>query len=203
MKNVVIGASWFLTLNYCEYKFYLQKVLNIKLPQTETMLKGSFIHKQKEEKFLEKAEIGTWKEFLESEELTISREVSLQKQIGDVLLMGIIDEIAIDKFSISIIDDKPKSYIYDSLKKQVFAYCFLFKQNFPSHKKIYGILRNRDSSEIMWKEEYSKNSEELFLTDFHRMRNVLFENEIAVPTENPRKCMACQYKSLCKHSLAK
>src|SRR3989344_6360325 len=116
MKSLVIGASWFLTHGYCEYKTYLERVLHVVVPETEAMVAGSFIHKNKEEAFLKEADIGTWDEFLKSEQLTITKEVALQKNIGDVLLMGIIDEVAIDKDSIYIIEDKPRAYPFSSVK---------------------------------------------------------------------------------------
>ena len=200
---MIIGASWFLTHGYCEYKLYLQKVLKIEMPKTQQMLHGISVHKKKETTFLEKAEVSTWKEFLESEKLTISKEVQLQKQIGDMLLQGIVDEIAIDKSFIKIIDDKPNAYPFDSIKRQIIAYCYLFKENFETNKKIFAVLRDRDLNKIVWEQEYNKEVEnDLFLT-YHRIRKILLKEEEPIPTDNPNKCVACQYNEVCENSLVK
>ena len=201
MKSLVIGASWFLTHGYCEYKFYLEKVLHVAVPENEAMVAGSFIHKFKEEEFLKEADIGTWDEFLQSEQLTITKEVALQKKIGDVLLMGVIDEIVIDKDSICIIEDKPKAYPFSSVKRQIAAYCHLFKENFSSSKKLIGVLRDRDSSEIVWQHEYNIDLEKDFILAFHRLRRILLHEEEPVPTENYNKCKMCRFNKICEHSL--
>ncbi|MFH1592525.1 MAG: CRISPR-associated protein Cas4 [Candidatus Woesearchaeota archaeon] len=203
MRDVVIGASWFLTQGYCEYKLYLEKVLGVTVPKTQEMLVGSAIHKRKEVDFLKKAEAGTWDDFLKSEELTISKEVSLKKRIGDALVLGIVDEIAIDKDSIFIIDDKPRAKPFNSVKRQITAYCYIFKESFPSSKKLYAVLRDRDSNEIAWKVEYGKELEEDFLLAFHRIRKVLLKEEEAIPTSNSNKCRACQLNQVCERSLVK
>ena len=127
MKTLVIGASWFLVHDYCEYKVYLQKVLRIHVPETEAMTEGLLVHQIKEEEFIKEAELGTWEELLSAEQLTITREVFLQKNIGDVVLLGKVDEIASDKDAIYIIEDKPRAYPFSSVKRQIAAYCFLFK----------------------------------------------------------------------------
>jgi len=201
MKSLVIGASWFLTHGYCEYKTYLERVLHVVVPETEAMVAGSFIHKNKEEAFLKEADIGTWDEFLKSEQLTITKEVALQKNIGDVLLMGIIDEVAIDKDSIYIIEDKPRAYPFSSVKRQIAAYCYLFKEHFPSSKNLVGVLRNRDSDKIVWQHEYNKEIENDFLLVFHRLRRILLCEEEPIPTENHNKCKMCRFNKICEYSL--
>ncbi|MEK6826517.1 MAG: CRISPR-associated protein Cas4 [Nanoarchaeota archaeon] len=203
MGDLFIGASWFLTQGYCEYKLYLEKVLKLKAPDTPEMLSGLMIHKDKENKFLEEAEIGTWEEFLKSEKLTSSREVSLKKRIGDVTGCGVVDEIAIDKDSIMIIDDKPNARPFNSIIMQISAYCFLFKETFASHKKVYALLRDRDSTKVVWQNEFDKEMEMKFLTAFHRMRNILIGEEDPVPTTNPNKCRACKFNNICENSLAR
>ena len=203
MNPLFIGASWFLTQGYCEYKLYMQKVLRIPLPKTQQMIQGSFIHKQKEEEFLKKAELTSWEDFLKSEELTIAKEVELQKNIGDTKFLGIVDEIAIDKEKIKIIDDKPNAYPYDSTKRQIIAYCYLFKENFQSNKTIIAALRDRDSNEIVWQQEFSKEIEKDFLLSYHRMRRLLLKQDDPIPTKNPNKCKVCQFNKMCGHSLIK
>ena len=202
MKERKIGASWFIVQGYCEYKLYLQKVLGLELPKTQEMMLGSEIHENKEKEFLEKAKEGTWEDFLKAEELTITKEVFFEQKIGDIILLGKVDEIAIDKDSITIIDDKPRAFPYNGTKNQLLAYCYLFKEQFkPLQKKLSAALRNRDTNQIVWEQEFDKSSEEQFFTTFHRLRNVLLEKEEPVPTTNKNKCQACQFNQMCKFSL--
>jgi len=167
------------------------------------MIRGTLVHEQKEQSFLEKAELITWKDFLESEKLAVTKEFFLSSKIGDVNLLGKIDEIAIDKDSIHIIDDKPRAYPYDSTKRQIFAYCYMFKDNFKSKKQLYATLRDRDTNEIKWKQEFDPNLEKEFFLAFHRIRKILLKQEEPIPTTNPKKCMACQFNKICEKSLVK
>ena len=201
MNFLVIGASWFAIHGYCEYKLYLDKILKIKIPETEEMVLGSYVHKEKEEEFLKKAEIGTWEEFLKAEKLTIAKEVALKKQIGDTILLGIIDEIAIDKDFIYIIDDKPNAFPFNSIKKQLSAYCYLFKENFESNKRLFAALRDRDKNVIVWQEEYEKELEKDFLSAFHRIRKIILREEEPIPTNNANKCFKCRFNRTCEKSL--
>lgn len=204
---MIISASWFTSHGYCEYKFFLEKVLRIEVPRTQEMIYGSKIHKDKENTFLEKAEEMTWREFLEAETPTITKEVEFEKQLGDVLLLGRVDEIKSDKSGIYIIDDKPNPKPYNSNKLQLYAYCFLFKETFNNllNKPIISILRNRDTNEIVWYQEFNKDQENEFFEAFHRLRSVLLKNEEPIPTTNPNKCKACIYNklNLCDKSLAR
>ncbi len=200
--NLKIGASWFQSYGYCEYKFYLHKVLGIDLEITKKVNEGTLIHTNKEKEFIKVAEPISWNKFLESEELTITKEVNFDNQIGDVILLGKIDEIAIDKEKILIIDDKPKAFPNESTRLQLYAYCYLFKEKFKEIRKpIFAVLRERDSNRIVWQKEYSKLEEDEFFREFHRMKNILLGLEDPLPTDNSNKCKACQFKYNCKYSL--
>ncbi|MEK6951615.1 MAG: PD-(D/E)XK nuclease family protein [Nanoarchaeota archaeon] len=203
----IVSASWFTSHGYCEYKFFLEKVLKIEVPRTKEMVYGSKIHKDKEIIFLEKAEEMTWKEFLEAEIPTITKEVEFEKQFGDILLLGRVDEIKSDKTGIYIIDDKPNPKPYNSNKLQLYAYCLLFKETFSNilNKPIFSILRNRDTNEIVWSQKFNKDQENEFFEVFHRLRSILLKKEEPIPTTNPNKCKACVYNklNLCDRSLAK
>jgi len=200
----VVGASWLQSLNYCEYKFYLHKVKGIELIITKKIKEGTEIHLAKEQEFIKEAKPATWLEFLDSEELTIAKEVNLDKQIGDIILLGKVDEIAVDKDKIQIIDDKPRAFPYEATKLQIYAYCYLFKEKFKEYPKpIIATLRDRDSNKIVWQQPFSKKEEEQFFHSFHRMRSILFQKEDPIPTKNPNKCRACQFKDTCEYSLVK
>jgi len=202
---MIISASWFTSHGYCEYKFFLEKVIKIEVPRTQEMIYGSKIHKDKEEIFLEKAEEITWKQFLEAETPIITKEVEFEKQFGDVLLLGRVDEIKSDSSGIYILDDKPNPKPYISNKLQLYAYCLLFKETFKDllNKPIFSILRNRDTNEIVWSQKFDKNQENEFFEAFHRLRSILLKKEEPIPTTNPNKCNACVYNKLklCDRSL--
>lgn len=200
----VVGASWLQSLGYCEYKFYLHKVKGIELKITKKIQEGTDIHETKEQEFIKEATPTTWKEFLQSKEPTITKEADFDKQIGDIILLGKIDEIAVDKEKIQIIDDKPRAFPYDATKLQIYAYCYLFNEKFKEQPKpIFATLRDRDTNKIVWQQKFSKTEEEHFFQKFHRMRSILFQKEDPVPTKNPNKCRACQFKDSCEFSLVK
>jgi len=166
------------------------------------MIIGHRIHAEKEQTFLEKAEETTWEQFLASEKLTITKEIYLDWKIGDIKLVGKVDEIAVDAQKIQVIDDKPKAYPYDSVKSQIFAYCYLFKESFkPLQKTLIATLRDRDTNKLIWQQEFNKESEEKFFIKFHRLRAVLLKKEEPISTKNQKKCQACQFKDSCKFSL--
>jgi len=197
----VIGASWLATHEYCEYKLYLDKILKIRVPESEEMVIGRLIHQEKEGEFLKWAEPGTWEEFLKAEELTIAREVALKKQIGNTIISGVIDEIAIDKDFIYIIDDKPNAFPFNTVKKQLSAYCYLFKENFSSSKKLFAVLRDRDRKMVVWQKEYDGKLEEEFFIAFHRIRKIILLEEEPIATDNPNKCLKCRFNKVCEKSL--
>ena len=200
----IVGASWFQNFGYCEYKFYLHKVKGFEVEVTKKIQEGSEIHEKKEKEFLKEATPITWLDFLKSEELAITKEVDFDRQIGDVILLGKIDEIAVDKEKIQIIEDKPNAFPYDATKLQIYAYCFLFNEKFKEQPKpILAVLRNRDTNQIVWEQIYSKKEEALFFSTFHRLRSILLQQEEPIPTKNPNKCKSCQFKDKCEYSLAK
>mgnify|MGYP001576163477 CR=1 FL=1 len=203
MERKRVNASWFISFGYCEYKFYLEQVKGYGVIPTKAMILGKIIHAEKEKEFLKKSYETTWAEFLASEERTITKELLLSKQIGDIILTGKIDEIAIDRDAIHIIDDKPGKKFYDSARAQLFAYCYLFKETFEQEKPILAFIRNRDTHEIVWQQQFNKESEESFLLTFHRLRKVLLEEEDPIPTTNPKKCLSCSFNQQCQFSLVK
>lgn len=203
INPITIGASWLQSLDYCEYKFYLHKVKGFEVEITKRIQEGTNIHTKKEQDFLKESAPTTWKNFLQSEELTITREVDFDKQIGDIVLFGRIDEIAIDKTNIHIIDDKPRAFPYNGTKLQLFTYCYLFKEKFKEQPKtIIATLRDRDTNKIVWEQEFSREQENKFFEAFHRMRSILLQKEEPIPTKNSNKCRSCQFKDSCKFSLA-
>ena len=203
IKPKPVGASWLQSLGYCEYKFYLHKVKGIEVEITKQIQEGREIHELKEQEFIKEAIPVTWQEFLDSKELTITKEVDFYKQIGDILLLGKIDEIGVDKDKIQIIDDKPRPFPYNATKLQIYAYCYLFKERFKEQPKpLIAILRDRDTNQVVWQQKFAMEEEKEFLEAFYRMRSILLEKEEPIPTKNPNKCRACQFRNVCEFSLA-
>jgi len=208
LQKPQINASWFGSHEYCEWKWYLENVLKEKVPITRSMAIGKEIHQIKEDKFKEVAIPSTPKEFLESKFYTITKEILLRKEFNDFILVGKIDELGVDADSLYVIDDKPRAKPYLGPKRQIWAYCILInefvKENHPKHsgKKIISILRDRDTNEEVWKEEFSEDNQKEVLDVIDRMLS-LFRKEIE-PEANiiPAKCRACilHKNNTCKFS---
>ena len=204
MSNIPISASWLNDHDYCEYKFYRKHVLKEEIPRTSAMVVGSKVHEQKEEKFLEIATQSTMDEFLDSKKYTITKELYLEHIFDDFVLKGKIDEIGIDENNVYIIDDKPNAKPYEGTLRQIWAYCTLFKKNYPGvNKTLLGVLRDRDTNIEVWKKPFlSKDS-----FDVHRalLRIKLLFKGYATPLPNtvPQKCGACILHKLnrCEYSL--
>ena len=104
MNNNRIAVSWLLTHGFCEYKFFLQFVVGIKIAPSVEMHIGSIVHESKEKEFLETAIPSDWKSFLASSDYTITKEILLNTKFETNVLIGKIDEIAVDKNGIYIIE---------------------------------------------------------------------------------------------------
>ena len=201
-----ISASWFVTYGYCEYKFYLQYVLKVKAPITPAMQVGAQIHAKKEEQFLKTAVPIIWDDFLKSSEYAFTKEVQLRNKFENNVILGKVDEVGVDRDGIYIIEDKPHPRLFDGTKMQIFAYCFMFKRTFSEKtaKPIYAILRDRDTNEEVWKEQFGIKNESSFTTTITRIKKILQNEENPIPTQNPNKCAACIMNKInaCKFSLA-
>ncbi|MBI2670878.1 PD-(D/E)XK nuclease family protein [Candidatus Woesearchaeota archaeon] len=207
MNNHIISVSSLLTHGYCEYKYYLQYVIKVKVPITVKMKIGTYVHLKKEEAFLEQAVPTSWTEFLDSKEYVITKEVPLKTKFENTLLIGRVDEICTDKDGIYIIEDKPGARPFDSFKNQIFAYCYIFKRNFSEKtaKSIYAVLRDRDTNKEVWKEQFNLKNEFILIDILNRIKKILNKEIEPVPTDNPNKCRACimNEQNICPYSLAK
>ena len=140
MEKPVIKASWFGSHDYCEYKWYLENVLKEEAPILKTMIVGKEIHQIKEYEFRKIASPATMKEFLDSKKYTITKEISLRKEFSEFILVGRLDELAVDENYIYVIDDKPKAKLWLGNKRQIWAYCILvkdlIKNKYPQHALV-------------------------------------------------------------------
>ena len=192
--------SWLNQQGYCEYQIYLQYMKGIKTPETKAMQKGTDIHNQLEEKFLESAEPATFDEVVETskESPTITRECLVISP--DDGISGFIDEIWMTPTEIVIIDDKPGSKAFPSTINQVRAYCLAFKNMCDDERPIRGALRQRGTDNIFWSEDFDKNVEKEIRFTIKRMHSLFCGQKPFMSTKNPNKCRSCRYKDYCKES---
>ena len=192
--------SWLNQQGYCEYQIYLQYMKGIKTPETKAMQKGTDIHNQLEEKFLESAEPATFDEVVETskETPTITRECFVISP--DDGIRGFIDEIWMTPTEIVIIDDKPGSKAFPSTINQVRAYCLAFKNMCDDERPIRGALRQRGTDNIFWSEDFDKNIEKEIRFTIKRMHSLFCGQKPFMATKNPNKCRSCRYNDYCKES---
>ena len=190
--------SWLNQQGYCEYQIYLQYMKGIKTPETKAMKKGTDVHNQLEEKFLESAEPATFEEVLEisKEESTLTRECFVISP--DDGIRGFIDEIWMTPTEIIIIDDKPGSKAFPSTINQVRAYCLAFKKMSNDERPIKGALRQRGTDNIFWIEEFDKDREKEILFTINRMHSLFDGQKPFMATKNPNKCKSCRYNDCCE-----
>jgi len=204
-KKIVIKASWLGSMDYCEYKWYLENVMGVPLPVTKAMTVGTNKHAKKEAEFLEVATPTTMQEFLKSTKYTITKEITLSKEFDDFILIGKLDELAIDAQNVYVIDDKPRAYPWPGVKLQLYAYCVLFEENFKGlNKKIIAVLRNRDTNDEVWNNKFTDTERSKTFEVLNRIKS-LFEQKVEpIPSTNPRKCQACvlHKQKKCEHSAA-
>ena len=134
--------SWLNQQGYCEYQIYLQYMKGIKTSPTSAMLKGTGIHNELEEKFIETATPATFDEVVEMSktEATISRECFVISPRDGI--RGFIDEIWMKPTEIVIIDDKPGTRAFPSTINQVRAYCLAFKSMTNDERPIFSGVKN-------------------------------------------------------------
>ncbi|MBE6504305.1 MAG: CRISPR-associated protein Cas4 [Methanobrevibacter millerae] len=192
--------SWLNQQGYCEYQIYLQYMKGIKTPESKAMKKGTDVHNQLEEKFLESAEPATFEEVLEisKEESTLTRECFVISP--DDGIRGFIDEIWMTPTEIIIIDDKPGSKAFPSTINQVRAYCLAFKKMSNDERPIKGALRQRGTENIFWIEEFDKDREKEILFTINRMHSLFDGQKPFMATKNPNKCKSCRYNDCCEES---
>ena len=190
--------SWLNQQGYCEYQIYLEYMKGIKTPETESIKKGTSIHNELEEKFIESATPATFDEVVEmsKSEGTISRECFVISV--DDGIRGFIDEIWMKPTEIVIIDDKPGTRAYPSTINQVRAYCLAFKNMTHDERPIKGALRKRGTDNIFWSEEFDENAEKEIRYKISRMHALLNGQKPFMATKNQNKCRPCRFSSCCE-----
>ncbi|MBU0472229.1 MAG: ribonuclease H-like domain-containing protein, partial [Nanoarchaeota archaeon] len=198
-----IGISWLNSLGFCEQWVYLKYCKKLDFEITERMKEGSKIHEEKEIEFLKHAVPTTWKDFIASEKLVSSREKTVGMILKDVILIGKIDKIEVDKNGVYVIDDKPKPKLYPGIKNQLLTYSVVLKHYLKDalNKSLYAVLKDRDTEEDVWKKKIEDSDEKIVIKTVMRMRGILKDEISPVPTKNINKCRNCVYKHNCEFSI--
>lgn len=203
--NPWLSISEFNVQSYCEVQLkFIWSGIKIR---TEKMEKGSFIHEEKFERFEEETKdleevdiVSAIKRAIQKQESFAGREIFVTSPTFRI--KGIIDSIEIRPEGVLISDDKPLEYPYLSAKSQVVAYATAFKDRYRPPLDIFMIIRNRDSGSIIWEEVFSQEWLDFILEKINRMHELALGKREFEPTANPKKCLACSYKSICKNRLS-
>ena len=199
--NAWIAISEFHQQSYCEVQLEF-KWKGIRV-ETEAMKKGSEIHEKKFNEFEEKTKeleevdiVNAIKRAMEKEERFSGREVFVLSPT--FRLFGVIDSIEIGPEGIVIADDKPSKYAYLSEKSQVIGYALAFKDKYRPDLDIFMRIKNRDSGDIVWEDVLSQEWVEFMLEKINRLHELALGKREFEPTKNPKKCLACSYRNVCK-----
>ncbi len=198
-----VGISWINSYLYCPYKIYLSRVRKIRVAPTVEMVAGIERHLELEIIHEEMAEeVMSVDEAMERapvEGITfIFREVEVRGLLPYAVLCGYIDELHVGPESILIIDDKPGDVPYYGNRMQVWGYALAFKLEYEPAVPIYGALRNRDTGDMIWREEFSDAAEGRVKGIIGNIVDILEGWGIPPGTSNLRKCARCMFREVCE-----
>ncbi len=194
----LIPVHWLHTHTYCEYQIYLEKVQGLVAPPTPDMIAGAEKHAILDAEHEKKAEVeltvneAATKAKLEAVSL-ISRDIVVK---GNTLY-GRIDEVVFEPGRIVIIDDKPGARPYFSNRVQVWGYCQAFKESYHPTLPIFGALRQENTNDIIWFEEFVEEQANLIDNTIKRIQAILGGVEAPTPTDNSNRCQPCRFKKTC------
>ena len=202
--------SWLHTQAYCEYQIYLQNFQGIKPRPTPAMRKGLKRHLKLYRDFKERAdEKGTIQELLQkvkAEGISYSsRELGVVGLFSGIY--GKIDNIILRPDRIEIIDDKPSERVWSSDVRQVWGYCLAFKENFAPGLPIFGVVQQRDTRAVLFRERLTPEIEQVMRDSvIKRIHDLILGLRAFEPTQKPQKCRSCRFgqqgicdRSLCAH----
>jgi CRISPR/Cas system-associated exonuclease Cas4 (RecB family) len=198
--NSWIAISEFHQQSYCEVQLKFKWSGIVK--ETAEMRKGSDIHEQKFERFVEETkemeEVDikeAIKRAVDNNERFSGREVFIISP--KFRMFGMIDSVDIGPDGIIITDDKPSEYAFLSDKSQIIAYAIAFKDFYRPSLDIFMTIKNRDSGDITWEDVLTQDWVEFMLEKINRLHELALGKRDFEPTKNPKKCLACSYKDAC------
>lgn len=193
-----IPVHWLHTHAYCELQIYLEKVQGLEAPPTVEMLVGSEKHAILDEEHEKKAELDlTVNEASTKAQLEAISLISRDIYVRGTALYGRIDEVVFEPARIIIIDDKPSAQPYFTNKVQVWGYCQAFQEMYQPNLPLFGALRQEDTGDIVWLEEFLADHVMLIRRTVDRIRAILSGIESPEPAGNSRKCKPCRFKESC------
>lgn len=194
----LIPVYWLHTHAYCEYQIYLEKVQGLEAPPTAEMLAGAQTHAILDEEHEKKAELDlTVGEAAAKAQLEAVSLVSRDIFVKGIALYGRIDEVIFEPTRIVIIDDKPGAQPYFTNKVQVWGYCQAFQEMYQPNLPLFGALRQEDTGDIIWLEEFLEDHEMLVRVTVDRIRAILSGDENPQPAGSSRKCNPCRFRESC------
>jgi CRISPR/Cas system-associated exonuclease Cas4 (RecB family) len=194
----LIPVHWLHTHAYCEYQLFLEKAVGIEAPPTQEMLAGSHQHSFLDAEHEKKAEVElTVSEAAAKAQLEAVTMISRDIVVRGTSLYGRIDEVLFEPTRIIIVDDKPAAQPYFTNKLQVWGYCQAFRETYAPAVPLFGALRQENSGDIVWLEEYGEDHDSLVKVTVNRIRTVLAGLESPQPAGNIRKCRPCRFKEAC------
>ncbi|MFC2022655.1 hypothetical protein ACFLTL_00615 [Chloroflexota bacterium] len=198
LKNNLIPIHWLHTHAYCELQIYLEKVQGLEAPPTIEMLAGAAKHDILDKEHEKKAELDlTVKEASTKAQLEAVSLISRDISVKGNALYGRIDEVVFEPARIIIIDDKPSAQPYFTNIIQVWGYCQAFQEMYQPNLPIFGALRQEDTGDIVWLEEFLKDHAMLVSMTVDRIRAILSGIESPQPAGNSRKCKPCRFRGSC------
>jgi CRISPR/Cas system-associated exonuclease Cas4 (RecB family) len=201
--RLLFPISWLHKQDYCEYQIYLENIKGIKAQPTRAMMEGKQQHAELYDQFAKEATPTTFDEMLNQSKVVkvYSREFS----VTDVEhgIFGFIDAVLLTPDEFVVIDDKPGRKAYLSSIHQVYGYCLAFKQTVKvkDNRDFVAALRERGTDNIYWKSPFDQIAETEITSLISHIHNLLSGAEEFGSAENPNKCQACRYNSVCRKSL--
>jgi len=194
----LIPIHWLHTYAYCEYQIYLEKVLGLVAEPTQEMMAGAEVHTILDAEHKKTAELElTVSEAASKAQLEAVSLVSRDIYVQGTALYGRIDEVVFEPNRIVIVDDKPGAQPYFTNKVQVWGYCQAFAEMYGPNVPLFGALRQEDTSNMVWLEEFLEDHARLVNITVNRIRAILSGAENPQPPGNSRKCNPCRFKEAC------
>ncbi len=197
-----IKISWLNQYLFCPYSFYLQYVLGIQPIKTQSLRIGAQVHEELNRRYREEGweEVDIWEALQRAREKGETfkyREMGIDANFGRWNLVGKMDELWIYPDRIEIIEDKPGNHAYDGGKYQVMGYALAFKHFYNPPLPIRIAVRNRDTLQILWYEEFDKAKERDVKNVIKEMYRVLKGELIPEARASPNKCQHCGFRDFC------
>lgn len=197
----LIKVSWLHIQAFCEYQLYLSVCKGIGDLSTAHTDHGTALHStifnRPESASMPVAEDVP--RALSSGQPFIAKEVELCGQ----RLIGRADRLEYHPTHITIIDYKPKpptGFPFYGDRRQVFAYCLAFSEQYPAiHLPIFAEIRDHSGVKF-WSSPFTPADAADVNDALDRIAGIIDGTRAPVPTSKPQKCTNCRYLRYCDKS---